>query len=110
MRSHTPRSPSELPHWARSFEMEVSFTVVLGAMLVPLNSTMIAVALPGLIADLHLRLTAAGWLVTGYLIAMASLQPVAGKLGDRLGRRPLVLRGLAWFGPPPLAAGAGPGP
>jgi EmrB/QacA subfamily drug resistance transporter len=80
-------------------------TVALGAMLVPLNSTMIALALPHLIEDFHSSLGSAGWLVTGYLIAMASLQPIAGNLGDRLGRRPLVLTGLAWFAAASLAAG-----
>src|SRR3954471_16868043 len=35
---------------------------------------------------------------------MASLQPVAGKLGARLGRRPLVLGGLVWFGAASLGA------
>ena len=87
---------------------EVLFTIVLGAMLVPLNSTMIAVALPRLIADFGSDLSSVGWLVTGYLIAMASLQPVAGKLGDRLGRRTLVLAGLAWFGLSSLGAGLAP--
>jgi MFS family permease len=47
------------------------------------------------------------WLATSYLIAMASLQPVAGKFGDRVGRRPLVLGRLAWLPPhrrpPPCA-------
>jgi MFS family permease len=28
---------------------------------------------------------------------MASLQPVGGKLGDRLGRRPMMLGGIGWF-------------
>lgn len=83
-------------------------TVVLGAMLVPLNSTMIAVALPRLIVDLDAPLSSAGWLVTGYLIAMAALQPVAGRLGDRLGRRTLVLCGLGWFGLASLGAGLAP--
>lgn len=82
--------------------------VVLGSVLVPLNSTMIAVALPRLISDFHSSLSSTGWLVTGYLIAMASLQPVAGRLGDRLGRRPLVLGGLAWFAAASLAAGLAP--
>ena len=86
-------------------ETEILVTVALGAMLVPLNSTMIAVALPRLIADFHSSLGAAGWLVTGYLIAMASLQPIAGNLGDRLGRRPLMLVGFVWFGIASLAAG-----
>jgi EmrB/QacA subfamily drug resistance transporter len=87
---------------------EILLTIVLGAMLVPLNSTMIAVALPRLIADFGSTLSSVGWLVTGYLIAMASLQPVAGKLGDRLGRRTLVLAGLGWFGLSSLGAGLSP--
>ncbi|HSD79818.1 MAG TPA: MFS transporter, partial [Solirubrobacteraceae bacterium] len=79
-------------------ERAVLATVALASLLVPLNSTMLAVALPRVVDDLGTSLTSASWLVTSYLIAMASLQPVAGKLGDRLGRRPLVLGGLAWFG------------
>src|SRR5438132_11762645 len=50
----------------------------------------------------------ASCLVTAYLIAMASLQPVAGKLGDRLGRRPLILGGLAYFGLASLGAAFAP--
>jgi EmrB/QacA subfamily drug resistance transporter len=79
-------------------ERGVLWTVALAAMLVPLNSTMIAVGLPTVVDDLDTTLASASWLVTGYLIAMASLQPVAGKLGDRFGRRPLLLGGMAWFG------------
>ena len=77
--------------------------VALGGMLVPLNSTMIAVALPDLVEDLDSDLASVTWLVTTYLIAMVVLQPAAGRLGDRLGRGPLVLAGLAGF----LAASAG---
>jgi EmrB/QacA subfamily drug resistance transporter len=79
-------------------ERAVLATVALAGVLVPLNSTMIAVALPRLVEGLDTSLRGAAWLVTAYLIAMASLQPVAGKLGDRFGRRPLVLGGLVWFG------------
>jgi EmrB/QacA subfamily drug resistance transporter len=89
-------------------DLGVVLTVVLGTMLVPLNSTMIAVALPHLIHAFHARLGSVGWLVTGYLIAMASLQPVGGNLGDRLGRRPLMLGGLAWFAVASLGAGLAP--
>ena len=72
-------------------------TAALATMLAPLNSTMIAVALPQIMADLGADVAAAGWLVTSYLIGMAALQPVAGKLGDRFGRRPMMLGGLIYF-------------
>jgi EmrB/QacA subfamily drug resistance transporter len=78
--------------------------VALGAMLAPLNSTMIAVALPRLTADLGADGATAAWLVTAYLIIMAALQPVGGKLGDRLGRRRLLLGGIAGFGLASLGA------
>ena len=66
-------------------------------MLAPLNSTMIAVALPRIAADFGASPGASGWLVIAYLVAVAGVQPVAGKLGDRLGRRWLVLGGLLGF-------------
>src|SRR5919204_6482524 len=72
--------------------------VGLAAMLLPLNSTMIAVALPALARSFGTSVASVSWLVSSYLIAMASLQPLAGKLGDRFGRRPLALGGLAAFG------------
>jgi len=87
-----------------SAEHAIVAAVALGAMLAPLNSTMIAVALPRLTAELGADAVAAAWLVTAYLIIMAALQPVAGKLGDRLGRRRLVLAGIAGFGLTSLGA------
>ena len=69
---------------------------------------MIAVALPSIIDEFDTDIEAAGWLVTGYLIALAALQPVTGKLGDRLGRRPLMLGGLAAFAVVSLAASFAP--
>ena len=69
---------------------------------------MIAVALPAIISGFGASIAGAGWLVTGYLIAMASLQPVTGKLGDRLGRRGLILGGLAYFGLVSLGATLAP--
>jgi EmrB/QacA subfamily drug resistance transporter len=89
---------------ASSSEKAILTTVALGTMLAPLNSTMIAVALPGLMAEFGAELPTVGWLVTSYLIVMAAFQPVAGKLGDRLGRRRLILGGLAYFGLASLAA------
>jgi EmrB/QacA subfamily drug resistance transporter len=66
-------------------------------MLAPLNSTMIAVALPELLGDFDRSLAWGAWIVTSYLVAMAAVQPLGGSLGDRYGRRRLFLIGLTLF-------------
>lgn len=86
----------------------VLVTVALAALLAPLNSTMIAVALPVIVDDFDTTIGTAGWLVTTYLLALAAVQPVAGKLGDRHGRRPFVIGGLAVFGLASLGAALAP--
>jgi MFS family permease len=80
-----------------STERAVVVTVALGVLLAPLNSTMIAVALPRIADSFHESTAAVGWLVTGYLIVLIAGQPLAGKLGDVAGRRKVMLGGLAGF-------------
>jgi EmrB/QacA subfamily drug resistance transporter len=75
----------------------VLVAVALGTMLAPLNSTMIAVALPELLGDFERSLAWGSWIVTSYLVAMAAVQPLGGSLGDRYGRRRLFLVGLTLF-------------
>ena len=89
-------------------ERAVLVTVALGAILAPLNSTMIAVALPQIVHDFHTSVGTAGWLITAYLLALAVVQPVAGKLGDRYGRRPFILGGLSVFALASLGAALAP--
>jgi EmrB/QacA subfamily drug resistance transporter len=89
-------------------ERGILATVALATMLAPLNSTMIAVALPRLMAELDTDVPTAGWLITAYLLVMASIQPVGGKLGDRFGRRPLILGGLLYFAAASLGAAFAP--
>ena len=58
----------------------------LSATLMPLNSTMIAVALPDISEEFqHDPAVVTQALVTSYLIAAVVLQSPAGKLGDRIG-------------------------
>ena len=68
-----------------------------GAALVPLNSTMIAVALPSIADDFDISIGRASLLVTVYLVAMLIGQPVAGRLGDAVGHRRLVRIALVGF-------------
>src|SRR5947207_3645097 len=72
-------------------------TVSLGGILAPLNSTMLAVALPDLRRDFGVGHAEVAWLVSAYLIAMAVAQPLGGRLGDQLGRARVFRSGLVLF-------------
>ncbi|MEX0785263.1 MAG: MFS transporter [Dehalococcoidia bacterium] len=72
-------------------------TVALGGVLAPLNSTMLAVALPELRADFDIGHSAISWLISAYLIAMAVAQPLGGRIGDQLGRARVFRYGLIAF-------------
>jgi EmrB/QacA subfamily drug resistance transporter len=85
------------PAKGRLTEGMVLTAVALGTMLAPLNSTMIAVAIPSLLEDFDRSLAWGTWIVTSYLVAMAAVQPLGGALGDRYGRRRLFLIGLTLF-------------
>lgn len=62
------------------------------AALVPLNSTMIAVALPDVADDFGVASGRTGLLVTAYLVVMLVGQPLAGRLSDSVG----VAQQLRW--------------
>ena len=89
--------PGKADRAAGGGEAAILITVALATMLAPLNSTMIGVALPEIMAEFAADLGAGSWLVIAYLVTMAALQPVGGKLGDRFGRRPLIIVGLVYF-------------
>jgi EmrB/QacA subfamily drug resistance transporter len=93
---------------ARSYPL-LLLTVCLGGVLAPLNSTMLAVALPELRDDFNVGHAEIAWLVSAYLIAMAVAQPLGGRLGDQLGRVGVFRVGLVLFLLLSLAAAASPG-
>ncbi len=62
-----------------------------------LDATVVNVALPHIGADLHADVSALQWVLTGYLLSLASLILLGGALGDRYGRRRIFVIGTAWF-------------
>lgn len=69
-------------------------SVGLGVLLNPLNSSMIAVAIPGLQNVFQLDFTVVSWIIFSFYIASAIAQPVMGKASDLFGRRKVFLAGL----------------
>ncbi|HZJ08134.1 MAG TPA: MFS transporter, partial [Trueperaceae bacterium] len=83
-------------------------TALLAGSLAPLNSTMIVVALPEILADLGASISWGSWIIVSYLVAMAAVQPLGGSLGDRYGRRLMVTIGLLVFLLASVAAAVAP--
>lgn len=75
----------------------VLLTVCLAVFAINLNVTVVNVALPDLSRQLHAGTQALQWVVDGYNLAFAALVLAGGSIGDRLGRRPVLLAGLAGF-------------
>ena len=86
----------------------VMLGVACGAILVPLNTTMLAVALPGIMGEFGLSASEVASVVTLYLGAVAVALPVGGSLGDRFGHRTTFLAGVLGFGAASLLAALAP--
>jgi EmrB/QacA subfamily drug resistance transporter len=72
-------------------------TVCVAAFAINLDTTIVNVALPDLGRQLGATTRDLQWIVDGYNLAFAALVLTAGSLGDRFGRRPALLLGLAGF-------------
>src|SRR3954470_3947635 len=96
-----------MPASSGSSDRRVVAAVAVAVTLLPLNSTMLAVALPDIASDTGGGVAASSWLVTVYVVTSALLGPFTGRLGDRYGHRRLPPTGLVAFaGASALAAAA----
>jgi EmrB/QacA subfamily drug resistance transporter len=73
-----------------------------------LDATVVNVALPHIGSDFDASVSALQWVLTGYLLALASLILLGGALGDRYGRRKVFVVGTLWFAAASLLCGAAP--
>src|SRR6266702_6676412 len=71
--------------------------ISLGLLAVGLDSTVLSLALPTLAGHFGASESALQWFVTSYTLALAAAMLPAGLLGDRLGRRALLLGSLVVF-------------
>jgi len=62
-----------------------------------LDNTIVSVGLANIQSDLHAGVTSLQWVVNGYALTFASFMLVAGMLGDILGRKRIMLAGVAIF-------------
>ena len=72
--------------------------LTLAVLAIGLDGTVLSVALPTLSVALHASESDLQWFSSGYLLVLAAAMLPAGLLGDRYGRKPVLLGSLAVFG------------
>lgn len=75
----------------------IAFTVIVGAMAVIFDTTIVSVALNDLAHDLHTNIASIQWVSTGYLLAMFITIPIAGWAQSVLGGKRLWILALCIF-------------
>ncbi|VBA60663.1 DHA2 family efflux MFS transporter permease subunit [Mycobacterium attenuatum] len=83
--------PSSANPWPALWAMIIGFFMIM------LDSTIVTIANPTIMAVLHVGYATVVWVTSAYLLGYAVVLLVAGRLGDRFGPKNLYLIGLAVF-------------
>jgi EmrB/QacA subfamily drug resistance transporter len=81
------------------------WALVLGFFMIMIDTTIVSVATPAIIEDLHAEVNAVVWVTSAYLLAYAVPVLITGRLGDRYGQKQVYLVGLVLFTTSSLACG-----
>ena len=80
-------------------------SLLLAAFVINLDTTIVNVALPSLVRQLHASDSQLQWVVDAFNLLFAGSVLAAGSLSDRFGRKGMLLAGLSVFGLASLAGG-----
>src|SRR5665213_2027661 len=89
--------PTETTTEKSSLRWWILVTVIIGTFLGRLDQTIVNLAIPKVIDDFGITVSAASWIATAYIIANAIFVPVWGKLGDTVGRKRIYILGFVVF-------------
>jgi EmrB/QacA subfamily drug resistance transporter len=88
----------------------VLLVVSLGFFMTLLDLTIVNIAIPNLITELHASLDDVLWVINAYALVLAVLVITAGRLGDLVGPRIMFISGVAVFTTASVACGLAPSP
>ena len=83
----------------------ILISLLLAAFVINLDTTIVNVALPTLVRELHASNSQLQWVVDAFNLLFAGSVLAAGSLSDRFGRKGMLLAGLAVFGAASVAGG-----
>src|SRR3954452_13595514 len=81
------------------------FALCIGFFMILVDTTIVSVATPAIIADLDADVNSVVWVTSAYLLAYAVPVLITGRLGDRFGPRRIYLTGLTVFAAASLGCG-----
>jgi MFS transporter, DHA2 family, methylenomycin A resistance protein len=84
------------------------FAVCLAYCAIILDGSVLNVAIPTIRADLGGSMASAQWVLNGYTLPLAALLLTGGAVGDRVGLRRMLLRGIAVFTAASVACASAP--
>ncbi len=93
-----------LHHITTREKIIVMLAVMSGLLLVALDQTIIATALGAIVGEFN-SFSSLGFVVTAYMLTSTVTVPLAGKMSDMYGRRPILLTGVALFTLASIASG-----
>jgi MFS transporter, DHA2 family, multidrug resistance protein len=91
--SATPRGLADSP----AYKWWVTWTIMLGAFLFALDTTIVNIAIPKIMTSISADLNQIQWVLIIYMIGMAVVMPAAGWLSDLVGYKWLYTGSLALF-------------
>lgn len=72
-------------------------SIMLGAFISLLDTTIVNVALPDITTALHATSETIEWVISGYALAFGLVLILAGRLGDKFGRKNIYIIGITLF-------------
>lgn len=79
------------------YKWEVLGIVMIGTLMSALDSSIVNVSIPAIMADYGVSLDDIEWVVTSYMLAFAALMPLTAWLRDRMGHKQLYIASLVVF-------------
>jgi MFS family permease len=80
-----------------SYEWIALSVTTIGALMAAIDASAVLIALPSIMADLQASFITVMWVLLGYMLILAAVVPVVGRLADMLGRKNLYNLGFIIF-------------